>query len=143
MCLRIVNDDLLVSEYFMGFLERANTKAETLFKLITGFLENEELKINNLRGQCYDGASNMSGEISGLQTRIQELKPRALYVHCSAHSLNMCVQDSLENITELKLVIGVLKELLNFIRDSTKRFNEFDNLKSEDSPNLTQFCPTR
>ena len=131
------------SEYFMCFLETANTKAETLFKLITEFLESENLKISNLRGQCYDGAANMSGEISGLQTRIQKLEPRALYVHCSAHSLNLFLQDSLENIGEVKIVIGILKDLINFIQDSPKRFKEFNNLKSEDSPNLTQLCPTR
>ena len=62
----------------------------------------------------------MSGEISGLQTRIQELEPRALYVHCSAHCLNLCVQDSLENIMDVKIVIGIVKELMNLMKQNLK-----------------------
>ena len=39
------------------------------------------LNLGNLAGQGYDGASTMAGHISGVQTRIRELYPKALYVH--------------------------------------------------------------
>ena len=45
------------------------------------------------QGQAYDGASNMSEHVSGVATRIQKEGPRALYVHCVAHSLNLCLQE--------------------------------------------------
>ena len=41
ICIRIVTDDLVVK----GFIETANTKAETLFKLVTEYLENMNLSI--------------------------------------------------------------------------------------------------
>ena len=48
VCIRIITDDLVVKEYFMGFIETANTKAETLFKLVTEYLENMNLSISDL-----------------------------------------------------------------------------------------------
>lgn len=47
--------------------------------------------INNLRGQGYDGASVMSGERSGVQKRILDHEPKALYTHCPGHSLNLVI----------------------------------------------------
>ena len=81
--------------------------------------------------------------LTGLQTRIREVESRALFVHCSGHTLNLCVQDSLENITKVKNLIGLVKDMINFIRDSSKRLNIFKDLQSDDSPLLVPYCPTR
>lgn len=45
-------------------------------------------------GQGYDGASNMAGRFKGTQTVIRETYPKALYIHCEAHSLNLAVSAS-------------------------------------------------
>lgn len=128
----------------MRFLETANTKSETLYTLVTDFLAKQNLSIKNLRGKCYDGASNMSGRITGLQARIGEIEPRALFVHCSAHCcLSLSVQDSLEDLISVRNMIGTIKDLINLIRDSRKRLNEFKEIKAEDTPLLSAFCPTR
>ncbi len=42
-----------------------------------------------MRGQGYDNGANMSGRHNGVQRRIQHLNPRALFVPCNAHSLNL------------------------------------------------------
>ena len=49
----------------------------------------------------YDGASNMSGVHSGVQKRIRDDQPKALYVHCRNHSLNMALQDATSNISSI------------------------------------------
>ena len=36
----------------------------------------------------------MAGKISGASTRIKEMYPKALYVHCPSHRLNLCVAAS-------------------------------------------------
>jgi hypothetical protein len=43
------------------------------------------LSISNCRGQAYDGASAMAGRKSGVQTRIKEIEPKALFNHCHGH----------------------------------------------------------
>lgn len=143
ICVRIVSEDLSVKEIFMGFVNTESTKAETLFKIVDDFLRKMKLDMKLLRGQCYDGASNVSGKISGLQARIREIEPRALFVHCSAHTLNLVVQDAIEDITAARNFIGIVKGIINFIRDSPKRQAEYRRLQSDGSPALSQFCPTR
>ena len=49
------------------------------------------LPISRLRGQGYDGASNMRGEFNGLQKLIRDESPYAFYVHCFAHQLQLVV----------------------------------------------------
>ena len=58
-----------------------NTSAANLTQEIIQLLDSRGLKIENIVGQAYDGAANMSGVYSGVQTRIKELNPRALFVH--------------------------------------------------------------
>ena len=43
------------------------------------------------RGQCYDGANTMRGPKSGVATQLLRDEPRAVYVHCYGHALNLVV----------------------------------------------------
>ena len=51
------------------------------------------LSLSNCHGQCYDGASNMSGKRSGVATQLRKEEPRALYTHCYGHALNLAAAD--------------------------------------------------
>ena len=53
-----------------------------------GLLNKYHLDIQLSRGQSYDNASNKSGVYSGLQARIKEINPLAVYFPWTAHSLN-------------------------------------------------------
>jgi len=44
--------------------------------------------VQNVVGQGYDGVSNMRGAAKVVQTRIRELNPTAIFVHCYAHNVN-------------------------------------------------------
>ncbi len=57
-------------------------------------IEKLGLYLSNLRGQGYDGASTMAGTKAGVQARICEKKPKALYTHCAGHSLNLAIVSS-------------------------------------------------
>ena len=50
-----------------------------------------------LVSQGYDGASVMSGKNNGVQKRIKEVAPQAMYVHCHAHCLNLVLVDCVKN----------------------------------------------
>lgn len=129
VCFRIVSEDLVSSEYFLGFYATASTTAEALCSLVKDVLLRFNLPIEKLRGQCYDGASNVAGNLSGLQTRIREIEKRALFVHCKSHNLNLCVQDALELVFVARKFIGLVKDLINFVRDSPKRVAEFQEIQ--------------
>ena len=63
---------------------------------------------------CYDGAGNVIGKHSGLQSRIQQKADKALYVWCHAHRLNLVVESVLSSSTEICGALGVLQELYKF-----------------------------
>jgi len=100
-----------------------------------------------LRGQCYDGASNMSGSVQGVHTRIQLIQPKALYLHCFAHSLNLSVQDAVRSIPLVRDVMQCLRDLATIVRGSAKRFDAFKTIASGveiDNPvSPRPLCPTR
>lgn len=95
VCFCIVPECLEIEELFIGFYRTTTTTTteDTLFEMLKDVLLRLSLPIKNCRGQCYDGASNMSGIQNGLQARVKEEEPRALYIHCMAHLMNLVVQD--------------------------------------------------
>lgn len=46
-----------------------------------------------ITGQSYDGAWSMRGQYSGLRALVQKENPKALYVWCHAHVLNLVIID--------------------------------------------------
>lgn len=140
ICVRVVSSNLDSSEYFLGLYNINSTSAESLLDVVKDVFIRLQLDFSKLRGQCYDGAANMSGRHNGLQARILKIEPRALFVHCNAHNLNLVVQDAITTVEWTRDNIGVAKDLIKFIRDSPKRLYEFKELGGR-SPKA--YNPTR
>ena len=70
------------------------TDASTIKSVLQDCLMKCSIQISNCRGQAYDGAANMVGHLNGVAAKIQQDEPRAHFVHCVAHSLNLCLQES-------------------------------------------------
>ncbi|CAK1592764.1 unnamed protein product [Parnassius mnemosyne] len=60
-------------ERFLMFVPIEGHNAEYLTEVVVKFFKDNDIDINDCRGQSYDNASNMSGRYSGLQTRIREI----------------------------------------------------------------------
>lgn len=88
---------------------------------------------NKLIGQGYDGASTMSGSKTGFKTRIQEMFPKAMFVHSASHRLNLALSHSL-NVSLITNSLGVMAEVIQFFRHNTQAG---DLLKA----NCKKFCP--
>jgi len=89
--LRFVNDEGKVMERFLGLQHVQSCTAIALKEVLVRMLSSHNLSISMLRGQGYDGASNMRGEFNGLQKLIRDENPYAFYVHCFAHQLQLVV----------------------------------------------------
>lgn len=72
ICLRYVDEDLLPHEEFVGLYDPPSTTGATLAACIFDVLLRLQLPLSLLRGQSYDGASNMSGQFNGCQAIIAE-----------------------------------------------------------------------
>lgn len=90
-----------------------------------------QLPLGQCRGQAYDGASNMSGHVSGVAARLQQEEPTAIYVHCLAHSLNLCLQTLTKHVRPIKEALDLAQELGIFIDLSPKRSQIFETLKTQ------------
>ncbi|XP_071123584.1 52 kDa repressor of the inhibitor of the protein kinase-like [Mytilus edulis] len=76
---------LSAADDFLDVMEEC--KATTGESLTESFLENLRAKgviVNKMRGQGYDGAANMAGKYRGVQARIKEVVPGAVYTHSHA-----------------------------------------------------------
>ncbi|CAD6205086.1 unnamed protein product [Miscanthus lutarioriparius] len=89
--LRFVNDEGKVVERFLGLQHVESCTTIALKDSLVGMLSSHNLSISMLRGQGYDGASNMRGEFNGVQKLIRDENPYAFYVHCFAHQLQLVV----------------------------------------------------
>ncbi|KAL0546609.1 hypothetical protein IC582_016521 [Cucumis melo] len=67
--LRYVDEGHVIKR-FIGIIHVNNTSVLSLKEAIDGFFSQHGLSIANLRGQGYDGASNMQDEFHGLKALI-------------------------------------------------------------------------
>ena len=68
-------------------LKKAN--AESIYSALVEFCRDNKIQLGRLIGMGYDGAATFSGDKTGVQRRLKELSPHALFVHCCCHVLQM------------------------------------------------------
>jgi len=52
---------------------------------------------------------------NGLQKRIKDIEPSAAYIDCSAHNLNLIVNDDMKEITEMTIFFDVVQKVFVFL----------------------------
>ena len=92
----------------------------------------------------------MARQTSGVARRIADDDPRAVYVHCLAHCLNVELQESARNIPIYRDMMEYLKDIINMIRVSSKRSLLLANHQQDSlewvackRKSLRPLCPTR
>ena len=114
--IRWVTTDFQVHEEFIGLYFVPSMDADTLTRVFKGTLLRLNLSLCRVRGQCYDGASTMSGTQSGVAKRIQESEPRAVYLHCYGHSLNLAACDTIKHSELMKNALDTTHEITKMIK---------------------------
>ena len=129
-----------VYDRFLGFTDvSADRTAAGLMGHVEKVVETYHLQ-DKLVGQTYDGASVMSGQLSGLQKRVLDKYPKALFVHCHAHVLNLVLQQGLQSIRQCRIFFQTLSGLAAFFTKSSKRTHA---LKEFVNRRLPTVAPTR
>lgn len=88
------SNEVEMREHFMGFFKVLNTTGKGLFNFLKEILSELEIDLHDMRGQGYDNGANMSGKHVGLQAEIRKIDARAMFLPCSAHTLNLTVNDA-------------------------------------------------
>ncbi|XP_022854368.1 zinc finger MYM-type protein 1-like [Olea europaea var. sylvestris] len=110
-----------VNKRFIGIEYVTSTTALSLKATIDKVFSRYNLSMSRLRGQGYDGASNMQGKFNGLKTLILKESPCAFYIHYFAHQLQLAlvaVEKKNIPITNFFRVVG---NVINTVGTSSKR----------------------
>ena len=120
-----------ISERTIGTVKVGDTTSIELFNSVVEVLKRVNLQVSESRAQGYDGASNMSGHLTGLAARVKEISPLAIYVHCCNHKLNLVVQKIGLEVPDYQSVLGIMRLVYNNISPSNKRLHWFKKHQSE------------
>ena len=95
--------------------EFQNANAEAIATLILKELEeNDGLNLSCFTGFSSVGASVMVGKRTGVVTRLKQVNPVLLKVHCICHRLALSCTDSNESLTYIKNLETLLRQLWQF-----------------------------
>ena len=64
---------------------------KTSVKIFEVTLSSFGLDLQNCRGQIYDGAGAVSGQVNGRSALILRENSKALYTHCASHRSNLAI----------------------------------------------------
>ena len=141
ICLRFANDDN-VHEIFCDFVELERITGRAIADAVMQRLTAWGLSHSDLRGQCYDGSSNMAGVRLGCRSLVQSQCPKASYVHCAAHQLNLAVVSAC-SIQALRQAESTIGEVARFFKFSAKRQRLLDRALEGKPKKLKDACRTR
>ncbi|KAI8558542.1 hypothetical protein RHMOL_Rhmol04G0102900 [Rhododendron molle] len=121
IAIRYVDKRGNVIERFLGIEHVANTNALTLKEAMESLFSRLGLSSSRLRGQGYDGASNMQGEFNGLKSLILRDSPCAFYVHCFAHQLQLALVAVAKNHEQINMLFYFVNRVVVIVSASCKR----------------------
>ena len=133
VCAGFVDEKSEVRQEFLAFITLDHITGEQIARAINKFLEENYIPVANMRGQGYDGASNMSSDCVGVQTRIREVAPLATYVHCSGHCLNLVIAKSCA-LPTVRCTIDCLQHCCRYFLNSPKRSDALELVVSHNVP---------
>uniref|UniRef100_H3A3A5 TTF-type domain-containing protein n=1 Tax=Latimeria chalumnae TaxID=7897 RepID=H3A3A5_LATCH len=100
ICVRYVGADLNVHERFLLFKDCSGSRnADGIYSSLKERIETVGISAVPLVAQVYDGASVMSGSTNGVQRKIRNNHPTAIYIHCinlycMGHKLNLVLVET-------------------------------------------------
>ncbi|KAF0740989.1 zinc finger MYM-type protein 1-like [Aphis craccivora] len=118
----IANGKVKIEESFIDFIITEEKTGEGLASDIMKKFQDDQLDIQDARGQGYDNGANMAGKYRGVQARIQEKNNLALYIPCASHCLNLAGVHSASINAEMKHFFETVESIFKFFSRSTSRW---------------------
>ncbi|QHO37756.1 Zinc finger MYM-type protein [Arachis hypogaea] len=138
LVLRFVDIHGFIQERFLDLVHVKDTTSLTLKQELCGILSRHGLDVPNIRGQGYDGASNMRGEWNGLQALFLKDCPYAYYIHCFAHRLQLALVAASREVIPVHQFFSKLTFIVNIICSSSKRHDELHAAKTDEIVHLLE-----
>ncbi|KAK3220026.1 hypothetical protein Dsin_013996 [Dipteronia sinensis] len=118
--LRFVDCDGFIRERFFQVVGVDETSALTFKNAISNVLTTYNLQVENMRGQGYDGASNIRVAWKGLQALFLKDCFYAYYIHCFAHRSQLVLVAASKDVHDVWLFFSKLSCIVNLVSASPK-----------------------
>ncbi|KAJ1688887.1 hypothetical protein LUZ63_013042 [Rhynchospora breviuscula] len=119
--LRYVSKKGSIVERFIAVVHVKETTSISLKESLEELFCKYKLSFSRLRGQGYDGASNMRGEFNGLKALILNENSSAYYVHCFAHQLQLVLVAVAKKHKRIATLFEDISNAQNTVGASCKR----------------------
>lgn len=129
-------------ERFLGFIPLNDHTAVQMEATVVGFLSKWDIKIEDMRGQSYDNASNMSGKYKGLQALLKKRNNLAEYIPCAGHSLNLVGTHAADCCVNATKFFMFIQNIYVFLSGSTSRWSVIEKF-IENSDSKKKLLPKR
>ncbi|XP_060181319.1 uncharacterized protein LOC132610923 [Lycium barbarum] len=129
--LRYIDRNGFVMERLLDIVHVQDTSVLSLKRAIVNLLAQHSLSLSHVHGQCYDGASNMQGEINGLKMLIRQESRSAHSIHCFAHQLQLTLVAVSKKCIQVGKLVVLVSNILNVLGSSFKRMDEFRDSQKE------------
>ena len=141
----------VVHDAFLVFYNPNSSTADALTSAIVDVMLRLNIPLAKLRGHSFDGASNMSGRLNGVQVQLKAMQTKSVYVHCVCHSLELALQEAANDVPMIRDSLSLVKDCANVFRESAKRKQKLQQLADDiavsdgrnESATLLALCPTR
>ena len=119
LCFRYIHESTICERFFY-FDDMHDFSWLGIATQILNVLRRSGVDIEYMVGQGFDGAAAMSGLQNGVQKHIRDECPSAVYTHCAAHSLNLCLLKA-GQVQEIRTAVTLMNQIAVFFNESTKR----------------------
>ena len=113
ICIRWIDENLAAHEDFIGLHQLERNGADDMMVALKDVLLGINFRLQDARGQCYDGAATMAGHKTGIAAQIKGLNGKCLFIHCYGHALNLAVGDSIKAVSCLNETFEVVRARLD------------------------------
>ena len=108
-------------EHLIEILALKSANAESIYSALVECCREKNIQLRRLIGMGFAGAATFSGDKTGVQRRLKELSPHALFVHCRCHVLQLTSVQAADSTPGSKQVYTTLMTLWKFFHYSPKR----------------------
>jgi len=114
-----------IKEYFLDFTNINDSTGLYLSDVLVEKLKIYGISLNDCRAQGYDNGANMIGQYKGVQARILKQNPRAFFMPCAAHRLNLVLGDTAKSSVRAVHFFGTVERIYTLFSASTGRWDIF------------------
>ena len=89
---------------------KTDTKGETIFNMVTSYMEEKAIPLENIIAVATDGAPAMTGRYRGFIAFMKKAVPGIFTIHCIVHRQHLVAKHLSGNLhTSLNIVINKIK----------------------------------